>query len=518
VATLSHRDALALARARDRLLERLFQQGLTVEHDLPGFLRGGSGADASRHRMLREQLLTLRDQVAEWVVEPPSSTARTRAYADLIFAFGLARLGEAAEANRILGWVRQKLNRKDNVHHWALIAFEHRIGEAQRGEMPGPLPAESLTVLELMDRNDRFRIDKLRQRSRLIEPLERIQAHRNFHRHYPDEFSRELAQLVDILERDVLHARLRELLTRPPPAARQPLGQVRLIAKALELSPRVGEALALELLGRVLPAWRGISDVVEQAVLLEKALLVAAHFDQRDTMLVLLEQFEAALPAIVTNYLHLQAQYHPDNQEKLETIESLFRQSLRGLRKLGLRDEIGRMFGKIVSFVQADARAAPQPSPGGRPARRDPARSAKLLLTVAGGWFYFGQHEQAQPVALEARQLLFQTDLPAVQKSSLACAYLAAVAQAPLSLALPLIQELFAKDPSTNVPNLSKMVDPLFTSTHFSLAQLDVVEAVVLTLVSDEFVLSPEVRQWLEEDEFLVRRRIHRDVREMVGG
>jgi hypothetical protein len=174
------------------------------------------------------------------------------------------------------------------------------------------------------------------------------------------------------------------------------------------------------------------------------------------------------------------------------------------------------MFSRIVEIVHADARA-PQAAPAARPAKRDPARAARLLLTVAGGWFYFGQHEQAQPVAREARQQLFHTEMSAVQRSSLACAYLAAVAQAPLAVALPLIQELFAKDPKTQAPNLARMVDPLFTSTHFSLAQLDVVEATVLTLVSDEFVLSPETRQWLEEDEFLVRRRIHRDVREMVG-
>jgi hypothetical protein len=278
----------------------------------------------------------------------------------------------------------------------------------------------------------------------------------------------------------------------------------------------VGEALAVELLARVLPAWHGVVDVVERAVLLEKALLVAAHFDQRDTMHGLLEQFDTALPAIVGNYLHLQTEHLPANQAKLESIESLFRQSLRGLRRLGLRDEISRMFNRILEIVQADQRRPPPASPG-RPAKRDPARAAKLLLTVAGGWFYFGQHEQAQPVAREARQQLFHSELSAVQRSSLACAYLAAVAQAPLAIALPLIQELFAKDPQTQQPNLAKMIDPLFTSTHFSLAQLDVVEATVLTLVSDEFVLSPETRQWLEEDEFLVRRRIHRDVREMVG-
>ena len=515
-AKLANDDALALARARDRLLERLFQQGLTLEHDLPGFLRSGSGADANRQRVLREQLKVLRDLVAEWIYEPPSHTARTRAYADLIFAYGLARLGEVGEARQIATWAQQKLNSKDNVHAWAFQIYEHRINEAAKGQRQGHLPPETLGLLEYMTRDERYKVDRLRQRSRLIEPLERIDSFRNFHRRYPDEFSRELAQLSEIIARDELHTKLRALLSKPPEAARTPLGRVRLIAKGLEFSPRVGEDLAIELLGQVQSAWDGIDDVIERAVLLEKALLVAAHFDQQGTMHSLLEQFNAALPEIVSSYLHLQTEHMPTNQEKLENIESLFRQSLRGLRKLGLRDEIGRMFGHIVEQVQADAKQ-PVRAVAGRPGKRDPARTARLLLTVAGGQFYFGQHEQAEPVALQARQQLFQNEMSAVQRSALSCAYIAAVAQAPLATALPLIQELFGKDPQTKQPNLGRMVDPLFTSTHFSLAQLDIVEATVLTLVSDEFVLSPETRLWLEEDEFLVRRRIHRDVRKMVG-
>jgi cellulose synthase operon protein C len=103
IAELSHGDTLALARARDRLLERLFQQGLTAEHDLPGFLRAGSGADADRQRVLGERLRSLRDEVVEWIHEPPSPLAQTRRYAELVFAYGLARLGETAEAERIVG-------------------------------------------------------------------------------------------------------------------------------------------------------------------------------------------------------------------------------------------------------------------------------------------------------------------------------------------------------------------------------------------------------------------------------
>ena len=54
------------------------------------------------------------------------------------------------------------------------------------------------------------------------------------------------------------------------------------------------------------------------------------------------------------------------------------------------------------------------------------------------------------------------------------------------------------------------------TSSHFSLSQFDVVEALVLSLVSDDASLDAETRRWLDEDEFLVRRRIHNDMRQAM--
>jgi hypothetical protein len=72
-------------------------------------------------------------------------------------------------------------------------------------------------------------------------------------------------------------------------------------------------------------------------------------------------------------------------------------------------------------------------------------------------------------------------------------------------LALERIEELFWK--------LGHVSDSLTTKSHFSLAQLGVVEAVVSAVVDANFTLSTTVRRWLDEDEYLVRRRIHRDLR-----
>ena len=35
-----------------------------------------------------------------------------------MFAYGLSRLGDTAECQRILGWTRRQLTNKDDLHAW----------------------------------------------------------------------------------------------------------------------------------------------------------------------------------------------------------------------------------------------------------------------------------------------------------------------------------------------------------------------------------------------------------------
>jgi hypothetical protein len=316
-----------------------------------------------------------------------------------------------------------------------------------------------------------------------------------------------------------LEARLEQLWISPSPAVQKPGGRARLLTAALELAPRLGGSYATRAIDRVLGVWDATDDVIDRACLLEKALQAAAHFDQREAVQAFVERFETSLPSIIDAYLNLQVQYSADKHERLVAIELLFQQSLRGLRKLGLRDEIGRIFAQIVKLVRGEAPTAATPSrKAGRPTHADPTRGAKLLLTVAGGWYFFGQHEEARPIVEEVRRQLFTGELTPAVKANLASAYVAAVGQAPLEIALPLLRELYARDGQTNKPVLHGVADAFATSTHYSLSQLRIVEATVLTLISDEHVLSAETRRWLEEDEFLVRRRIHRDVRQATEG
>jgi hypothetical protein len=51
------------------------------------------------------------------------------------------------------------------------------------------------------------------------------------------------------------------------------------------------------------------------------------------------------------------------------------------------------------------------------------------------------------------------------------------------------------------------------TAPYYSRLHLNLVEEVILAVVSDEFALGPAGRRWLDDDEYLVRRRIHADMK-----
>src|SRR5207237_4147894 len=96
VVKLSRGDVLALARARDRLLERLYNNGLRPEQDLPSFLRFAGQPTSQRFRAVRQWMSDLCGMAQEWIKEGGGNTmhagAQTAAYVDLTFAFGLARM------------------------------------------------------------------------------------------------------------------------------------------------------------------------------------------------------------------------------------------------------------------------------------------------------------------------------------------------------------------------------------------------------------------------------------------
>jgi hypothetical protein len=266
----------------------------------------------------------------------------------------------------------------------------------------------------------------------------------------------------------------------------------------------LGETRAVGILERLLGAvgdWSFAGPperVAAEVTAVERGLFVAAHFDRAPAVHCLLAHLGRLLDARRAG----------ESQPVEDALLSLVGQGLRGLRRLGLRLEADRLLARLGEWV----------APGGAAAaarRRQHAWPLTLrrLLTLAGGWFYVGRDAAATDVLDEARRLLFSPVLTREpyrrQQTDLACAYAAALGHAPVRLALNGVEELF-----TRLPALS---DSLVTNTHYSLAKLRLVEASVRSVVTDDFALGPAVQRWLDDDEYRVRRRIHRDTRALIG-
>jgi hypothetical protein len=513
---LSQGDVLGLARARDRLLERLLQNGPRPEQDLAGFLRFEGHPGGERPRLFRDWMRALCDLARRWVRN--ESAAATEQYADLILAFGLARLGEAEAARTLVDPAEAILLPKGDVHAALLRGFRFRIQHALESKPhTGPLPEELLQHISQLGRSEQSVVDRMRQHSRILEPDQRIDPYRRVTAR--DDLDQTLIELADLTDRRAIAERAAELLQRT--SGGRLANQVHVLRAVLEVAPRGGEDLAVSVLHQAsqtldhLPPPTGEAELIDQAALVEKGLFVAAHFGRLDHVEGLVKRFRRLL----------ESQRRAGN---IYGLDSLAGQCFRGLRKFGMGEEMEALLSLLVETVLQGLRVASlsdflEALPGvlARPNQHE--RSAdkrhwlaalRAFVHVVGGWYYFGREGEAGRVLETAREVLFGGILLdpkivlAPQQTLLACTYVASLIQAPAEMAKMRLGELFEQ---------LRVHDMWVTSPYFKLSQLDVLDAVILAVVSDDFILGSNVRRWLDEDEFLVRSRIHRDVRETLA-
>ena len=171
--------------------------------------------------------------------------------------------------------------------------------------------------------------------------------------------------------------------------------------------------------------------------------------------------------------------------------------SLRALRRIGLRAEIAELLAEAEH-----AAAGPE--------------ALRARLAIAAGLAYLGDAARALPIFDQARAQLDASFaaistlakdaprplLPAALEltRSLALAY----AQAPLGNALGGIAELSG--------HLREVTDNLGTNSHYCVSVLHFVESLVLGITSDDLALGEAGRRFVEDDEHLIRRRVHRDL------
>jgi cellulose synthase operon protein C len=132
------------------------------------------------------------------------------------------------------------------------------------------------------------------------------------------------------------------------------------------------------------------------------------------------------------------------------------------------------------------------------------------LAYLAGGWYALGLADRGDPILKEVFRSLEQPDgKPSPQESTkLVRATILAISQRTTDDGIKLFNDLFLSIDS------GKVVNSFSTAQFFSRLHLNVIEDVVLALVNDDFTLSSVGKRWIEEDEQLVRQRLHADMKQ----
>jgi len=115
-----------------------------------------------------------------------------------------------------------------------------------------------------------------------------------------------------------------------------------------------------------------------------------------------------------------------------------------------------------------------------------------------------GRMEQAQLMVQEGTRALRDKSLLLVDRLELTRAMASTVSHLPQAQAIGELQQLALQ--------LPQITDSFNTNSHFCLSVIQFMESLILGHASEQLALGQLGRRWLDEDEYLVRRRIHRDL------
>jgi hypothetical protein len=467
------KDALGLARARDRVLSKL-HRGLSVERDVPTFLRFLGGArDPAQIERLGSHLEALARRYEK--TRRASSTVEadpklTLAYVLFVVGYGCARVGQTDRARAHAARAAALLDRAEPIHGFLARAYEARIEQAVEGLPPEtPLSPEIATRLNALDKFSRYKVDRVRQFSQVLEPHERLDPVVAFQRGEQDPRGAEFTELRGMSNVAALEEAVEQIFAK----ARQggPDDRARLFDGVMDFFPTIGGERAVRYLEEILGSLYGIAPP-RQAQLLEEALMLAGHVGDQE----LGRRIYTPLRTVIAGL----------GEDSAAELAPVMGGMMRTLRRVGLRDEAS----ELVLTMQKAA------SGTGTPARIARLHGAAALA-------YLGRFDQARPVFEDALTVL-AGDLPVPACLELTRALARAVSHAPLEYALSALERLADK--------LPVITDSFNTNSHVCLSVVSFMESLVLGYASDDLTIGDLGRQWLDDDEYLIRRRVHRDM------
>jgi hypothetical protein len=466
-------DRLGLARSRDRLLARV-HQGLSLERDVPSFLRrAGASRDAAQIELLAaklERLPVLLEKTRRKRSATEADPKLTGAYVHFILAYGFARIGRTERAAELRDGALAALPKTDAIHDLLSRAFVARIGQALEGlPTETPLPADISASLNALAKLDRYKVDRVRQSSKVLEPHERLDPIMAFQRGEADPRGPEFAALRGVSDGAIVDSGITAIMAQAKTSP--PEDRARLYDGAMDFFPLLMHARAVELLDVVLSDVADIP-VLRRVAVLEEAMMLAGHLGEATLARRIFDMLEPLVAGI-----------GPDGAAEIAPLASGM---LRTLRRFGLREESQRLLGAL----QAAAR--------GKATSHLVAR-----LHTAAALAYIGEERRARPVFEEALTVL-RGELPMPERLVLTRALARALGAAPLSYAVAGLEQIQKR--------FDIITDSFNTNSHVCISVVDFMEALVLGYVTEDLAVDPIARRILDEDEYLVRRRIHRDL------
>ncbi len=249
--------------------------------------------------------------------------------------------------------------------------------------------------------------------------------------------------------------------------------RVRLIDGLLDFLPQLPESQALPLLQRFLTMGESMAPR-QRAMVLEDALKVAGHFGRT----ALVKQLVGQLGNVIKEL----------GAEGVSEVGQMLVAGVRSLRRVGLRDEAGELLARASTVLKGED-----------------TRTLQARLALASGFAYLGAMPQAEPIINEVQQRLArESGLIIPDRLRLTRAVAQALSHASTEVALPGLLRI--------AQQLPFVTDSYNTNSHFCLSLVDFADALVLGHVGDDLTLNETTRRFLDEDEYLVRRRVHRDV------
>lgn len=474
-------DALQLTRTRDRILARLFR-GLSVEQDVPTFLRfcggGAFGADTTTVTQLVTQLEQLFEvyrtaKRKRSAVEAAASEQLTHGYVELLFAWGLARLGKSDRARELRTHAAELLPQTDPIHAFVVQAYSARIDQALEGLPPEtPLPSDLSGQLNQLGHLERFKVDRLRNASAILEPHEHLDPFQAFVEKRSDPRGEEFAPMRGMTDPAELERAVAAVMQKAIDPATSTEDRARLFDGVMDFFPMLPESASV-------PHIQALVGHVDQiplprrCTLLEEALMLAGFFGRGGLVRELVG--------------HLKALIGDLGEEHVAEVARTLAQCLRSTRRVGLQDEAGELLSAAAAAITGAG---------------TPVVLARLQL--AAGLADIGLPEEAQAILGEGGRALKDRGLLLVDRLELTRAMAGAASHLPLSQALAELRRLTAQ--------LPQITDSFTTNSHFCLSVIQFIEALILGYASEQLALGELGRRWLDEDEYLVRRRIHRDL------